>query len=361
MRKINYFPFVALGVCFLFYFSLPNILSSTIRAFSTGKVIPNNFIPTKDEYEKTLSENERLKTELNAVLEWLLFDARFEKQVDLYKNLSEKKESHVVLKDFFQRRADELSDILQQKLLSIPCQVILREPVNWSSSLWVNVGSNQNENLGKLIITKNSPVIKGNTLIGIVEEVLSDRSRIRLISDSSLIPSVRAVRGNRQDIEIALQLDNLIDRMQAQEQLFLDKEEKERFIQACSSLKSRLFQSEKDLYLAKGELHGALTISNRKRSSYLKGEGFNYAFADEEGEAKSYSKEPLIQKGDLLVTTGYDGIFPKDLDVAIVTTVYPMNISDCTYKIEAKSTIGNLDDLATLYILPPVTENVISR
>lgn len=335
--------------------SLPRYFSSKVRSFAVSKVPLSSKIYDENTLEKLEEENKRLKTELSAVLEWLLFDGRLEKQIELYQSLSEKKDNDLSLREFFQRRAEELSTLLKQKLMSLPAQVVLREPTTWSSFLWIDVGSKNNESLGKLIVAKNSPVIKGNTLIGLVEEVLQDRSRIRLITDTSLIPSVRAVRGNRQDIEMALQLDSITDRIQAQEELFYDEKEKDYFISSLQNLKSRLFQEDTDLYLAKGELHGSYSLSNRKRSSLLKGEGFNYAFADEEGEQRDIynQKTPLIQSGDLLVTTGYDGIFPKDLDVAIVTKVFPLEIEDYSYRIEAKSTVGNLDDLSTLYVLPP--------
>lgn len=368
MRKVSYTPFVLLGVVFLFLFSLPKVLSTKIRNASDSFIPLSSVSNAIDQSEMLAAENQRLRSQLRGVQEWLLFDGRFEKQVELYKDLCSNEltnddqsinpEKDLFLREFFQRRADELSLVLKKKLLSLPAQVVLREPSSWACSLWINVGSKHNESLGKLIVAKNSPVIKGNTLVGVVEEVLHDRARVRLITDSSLVPSVRAVRGNRQDIEIAQQIDSLIDRIKVQKHLFIDQSEREGFVDALFHLKSRLYKSKEDLYLAKGEIRGSYSVSNRKRSSLLKGIGFNYAFSDEEGKAKPlYSeKTPLIKKGDLLVTTGFDGVFPKDLDVAIVTKVYPLKPEDCTYSIDAKSTVGNLDDLSTLYVLPPMVE-----
>lgn len=352
MRKVNYTPYVFLGILFLLFFSVPKFFNSCIRPIAQSIVPLKKTKPNIDQAEVLAAENQRLRSQLQAVDEWLLFDERYDKQVDLFTTLCSKEEKDPLLREFFQRRAEELSALLQKKLFSLPAQVVLREPISWSSCLWINIGNKQNKSLGKLIVAKNSPVIKGNTLIGVVEEVLKDRSRVRLITDSALIPSVRAVRGSRQDFEVAQQINTLIDRIKAQEHLFVDEKEKESFLSSLFNLKSRLYLSKEDLYLAKGELHGSLSISNRTKSPLLKGLGFNYAFADQEGKGDQI-KVPLIQSGDLLVTTGLDGIFPKDLDVAIVTKVHPLKPEDCTYQIEAQSTVGNLDDLSTLYVLPP--------
>jgi cell shape-determining protein MreC len=58
--------------------------------------------------------------------------------------------------------------------------------------------------------------------------------------------------------------------------------------------------------------------------------------------------------GDLLVTTGMDGIFPAGFWVATVTNVGLLREGACAYEIEAKATAGNLDDLTHVTVLPPV-------
>jgi cell shape-determining protein MreC len=97
----------------------------------------------------------------------------------------------------------------------------------------------------------------------------------------------------------------------------------------------------------------------------LKGIGFNYDFADKEGPARdlrsgepyggSYSKEPvqLLRLGDLLVTTGLDGIFPSGFRVGIVSSVETLKEGASSYEIEAISTAGNLNDLNAVFVLPP--------
>ena len=102
----------------------------------------------------------------------------------------------------------------------------------------------------------------------------------------------------------------------------------------------------------------------------LKGVGFNYNMADEEGPARSLrSGQPvgastapgrvLIQTGDLLVTSGLDGISPPGIPVAIATKIAPLKEGSYSYELEAKPAAGSLDDLSTVFVLPPLGFTVI--
>jgi hypothetical protein len=134
-------------------------------------------------------------------------------------------------------------------------------------------------------------------------------------------------------------------------------------------LKSKLTKGKDEKYLAKGELHGSSSPFWRSKNTTLKGVGFNYDYADEEGPAKDLRDgisvddknmkepckgEPLIEKGDLLVTTGMDGIFPKGLNVAIVSKINALKDGDFAYTIEAKPSVENLNDLEVVLVLPPL-------
>ncbi len=84
-----------------------------------------------------------------------------------------------------------------------------------------------------------------------------------------------------------------------------------------------------------------------------------YEYADEEGPSKSLrvssqQAQPILQKGDLLVTSGYDGIFPKGLHVAIVSFVQNLNEEDYSYELEAHPICKNIDYLEKVFILPPI-------
>jgi rod shape-determining protein MreC len=211
------------------------------------------------------------------------------------------------------RQSNEIS---KSRHIVIPSRVIFRSPSSWYSSLWINVGEADNGSEMKKIIAKNSPVMFGESLIGVIDYVGTHQSRVRLITDSGLSPSVRAVRGG-------------------------------------------------STYMAKGTLHGTSQPLWRNKNNLLKGFGFNYDFADDKGEARdlrtgkvlqdSSSKPvPLIKVGDLLMTTGMDGVFPEGLKVAEVTKIFPLREGDYYYDLEAKPTAGTLDDLSLVFVIPPL-------
>ncbi len=191
--------------------------------------------------------------------------------------------------------APEILATSSTKKAILPAQVIYRDPSSWGSFIWVNVGKEVNENLPSPVIEKNSPVLLGNALIGVVDWVGKKESRIRLITDVGLKPSVRVFR--------------------------------------------------KGEYLAKGIVQGA------GKGPLLKGAGFNYDFSDKEGGARELNASLLLE-GDLLVTTGMDGVFPQGLKVASVSKVYPLHEGAYTYEIEALPIAGNLERVQTVFIIP---------
>lgn len=216
------------------------------------------------------------------------------------------------------RLGDQAATLTDSQWRAIPSRVIFRSPGSWDNSLWVNVGQNVNRVLGREMIAKNSPVVQGNAIVGLVDYVGEKQSRIRLITDSTLTPSVRVVR----------------------------------------TVGTNTY------YLAKGELHGEARPLWRKNQPLLRGVGFNYDFADEHGPArelrsgrplndvKNYPTLPLVKVGDLLVTTGLDGVFPPDLRVATVTKIVSLKEGDYYYELEATPLVDLYDDLSLVFILP---------
>ncbi len=380
MQKTNYFPFFMLAFFMLFMMSISKESVDKFRNIAISSFIPNNNlskfllkIPSRRFYQndnrveidQLLLENTMLKNQINGIYEWLFFENRLDEQVDKFKVLNEDDQKDIYLKDFFQRRAEELKEILKVEYLALPAKVVFRSPSSWSSSLWINVGEKNNEQLSKLIVAKNSPVVVGNNLIGIVEYVGQKHSRVRLITDSGFIPSVRALRGNVQDKNLVNIVAALKNHIYAREDLFDSKEEKENFLNKLFELNNKLTNQKQDKYLAKGELHGASHPLWRSKGIKLRGIGFNYDYADEEGPARDLKSgkiitQPesqgitLIEKGDLLVTTGMDGIFPKGLNVAIVTKVEDLEDGDFAYNIEAIPTASNLNELEVVLVLPPL-------
>lgn len=241
---------------------------------------------------------------------------------------------------------------LKLQLEAIPAKVIFRSPGSWNSALWINVGSNENTILGKTVVAKNSPVVVGNSVVGVIDYVGKSQSRVRLITDSGVAPSVRAARGgaaNRRLIEMMSAIQNEVDDPSLAELL---DEAKERL------------DTEESWYLAKGELRGSSEPLWRSRSSLLRGVGFNYDFADSYGPARDLrtgepqgaegEAVPIIEENDLLVTTGMDGVFPPGLRVARVTHIEMLKEGDYYYELEALPTAGNLSELKLVFILPPV-------
>lgn len=208
------------------------------------------------------------------------------------------------------RHQQQAEKLFSMHIEAIPAQVIFRAASSWSSSLWINVGNADNKS--SEVIAKNSPVVVGNALVGVVDYVGTHQSRIRLITDSGLNPSVRVARPVADD-------------------------------------------SEEMLYLAKGELHGSSNPLWRSRGQLLHGIGFNFDFADEEGPPRELrSAIPILKVNDTLVTTGMDGVFPAGLHVATVTNVHLLREGDYYYEIEAEPSAGNLNNLSVVYVMPPV-------
>jgi hypothetical protein len=73
-------------------------------------------------------------------------------------------------------------------------KVIYRTPSLWHSALWIDQGEGD--------VELHSPVVKGSSLVGVVDYVGKKQSRVRLITDSNLTPAVRVSRGLDQSRKI---------------------------------------------------------------------------------------------------------------------------------------------------------------
>jgi cell shape-determining protein MreC len=270
-------------------------------------------------------ENQRLKAELEWVKEWM--------------------------------HCPSMSGQAELRMKAIPAPVIYRDPSSWSSSLWVGVGEEDNELFGYPVVARNSPVVKGGSLVGVVEYVGKRQSRIRLITDSGLTPAVRVVR-RKEPSEVILLIDALAEKLK-------EKDGTLNFITELQKLKEKMQSDKGEIYLAKGELRGNGAPYWRSRNPILKGVGFNYDYPDAEGAARELRTGrplagldppvPLIAEGDLLVTSGLDGVFPKGISVAITTAVRPLKQGSFAYEIEAQPTAPSLNDLKFVFILPSLS------
>lgn len=259
----------------------------------------------------------------------------------------------------------QLSQIEIDEIDILPARVIYRSPDSWENSIWINKGGEDNGLSEFPILAKNSPVLIGNSVVGVVDYVGKRQSRVRLITDSGLTPSVRAVRGGEQDALIAENIDFMLKILRDSQDKLLSVSEQENLIKSLTQLQVKFHTKKKSWYLAKGEVQGSSSPLWQSKNHVLRGTGFNYDFPDERGEAcdlrtgkivgRTNSQTiPLLKVNDLLMTTGMDGLLPPGLRVALVTRIELLKEGDYCYELEAQPTAGNLNNLSLVFIIPPV-------
>ena len=387
LKKTKWSSLICLVFCLFVLLNFPRVASQKARAIAIASISPSwescLFFKTKvlsllsisffegesskssfQEMESLKRTNIELSTQVDNLRQWLLSEDRIEEQLVRLKSIDQK-ESEEEWKPFFKRRRDQLSQMLKCQLKGLPAKVVYREPCSWSSFVWIDIGQKQNRALKEAIVQKNSPVVIGNILVGVVEEVGETQSKVRLISDSRLVPAVRALRGLSQNQVLSEKIEGLLQLLQNRQELFSSEKEATDFF----SLMKRLEGKEDcnvDSYLAKGELYGSSLPLWRSRGQLLRGVGFNYDFADEEGPSRdlrtgeTLSEKrgkaiPLLKEGDILVTSGLDGIFPSGLEVATVCKVQSLAEGGCSYEIEARACAENLNELSHVFVLAPIS------
>jgi rod shape-determining protein MreC len=265
------------------------------------------------ELEMIRLENYQLKSQLELLKAELSLEKVIEDQVHQLMHMTD-------IDAYAQRRKQEIFRQLELYSHAITARIIFQENGSWKSSVWVNVGEETNQRLKTRLIEKNSPVVIGTTVIGLVDYVGKSRSRVRFITDRALNPSVRAIRGE-----------------------------------------------ERSTYLAKGEVQGMRYPLWRSRGTILRGLGFNYDFEDVEGPSRDLRTGkaaatattgalPLIQVGDAIITTGMDGLFPAGLRVGVISKVYPLKEGSCSYEADIQSYIEEFESLSFLTILPSLSD-----
>ncbi len=164
-------------------------------------------------------------------------------------------------------------------------------------------------------------------------------------------------RGGLQNRELARQLDSLRKQLEKRDDLFSSAAVKELFLNQLNGLAKGSEVQWEDGYLAKGEVHGSSAPFWRSRGPILRGIGFNFDYSDDEGSPRDLrGGVPILKEGDLLITSGLDGVFPLGLQVGTVAKIEPLKEGSYSYEIKVRPSAGNLNDLQTLFILPPVSE-----
>jgi cell shape-determining protein MreC len=372
--------------------SLPEKVGQNIRSFAVASVSPSwsglRFIAVKTSkllgnsaheskteallkhVEDLRRENESLLRQMQSMKDWFFHEQKVEGLLSKIQSIdTAQSEGH--WKEFLKRRKRQLSTLLELELQSIPAKVVYREPASWSSFVWINVGNKQNKALGRQVIAKNSPVLVGNALVGVVEEVKHSECKVRLITDSNLFPAVRAIRGGDQDQFLLGYIEGVAKLLRTRKDLFESEEEEALLFSFLDKLCSSLQKPEATAYLAKGELKGSSLPLWRSRGQLLKGLGFNYDFADEEGPARDLrtgevvssrsekTKMSLLQEGDLLVTSGFDGLFPAGLEVAVVCKIHCLREGASSYEIEARMLLEHFNELVDVVVLPPLRKEEV--
>lgn len=268
-------------------------------------------------------------------------------------------------KELYQKYLQRLKQAVQVKLRSIPAKVIFRSLDTWNSSLWINIGAEHNVSGESPIIAKNSPVLAGDSIVGVIDYVGKRQSRVRLITDNALTPSVRAARGGEQEGQVVEHIDFLLHRLNRAKKLLISEKERDTLTALLATLRSHLQPMKRSWYLAKGELQGCDQTAGRRTGLLLKGTGFNYDFEDEEGEGRDLrtgkllnnpnsSSVPILKVHDVLITTGMDGVFPPGFRVATVKKIHLLKEGDYYYELEAEPAAGCLDELSRVFVIPPL-------
>lgn len=251
--------------------------------------------------------------------------------------------------------------------MSLNGQVVYREPSFWNSHLWIDLGEKDNKAVQEKIVCINSPVVIGNVALGVIDYVGEKKSRVRLITDTSLSLSARVVRGGEQNKALLDGMLSILDQLKVREDLFFSDEEQNNTIHLLQGLCDNIKLHVHERYLAKGEIKGSSTPLWRSKSNTLEGIGFNYDFEDVEGPArdlrtgesvdKKIKGEVLVKEGDLLVTTGMDGIFPEGFYLGFVEKVHDLQEGAPYYDLKAKSLAPSFDELKSVTVLMPVEGN----
>jgi rod shape-determining protein MreC len=343
MRR--FLSFFGLALLLVVLLNLPReikvALSSSFIGSSQAK---QGSLTSEQQLEK---ENFDLKREIEEIRQYLLDESFFEDILNKVRSCEGIFESEK-MKGYFDRRKTEFLYQLKKKLMGVRAQVIYRDARAEGTGIWIDRGLKDNRRLGADIICKNSAVIKGDCVIGVVQEVLEHKSYVHLITDPSIVVSVRSQRGGLQKVALLQSIELL-------KESFAKTHPSD--TQSLTNLEKAIEGSNLEGLYAKGELTGARGASFRTMDQTLLGTGFNLEFKDAEGEGINLhdkDKETLLQMNDTLVTTGLDAIFPANLRVARVTKIEPLKEGAYYYNLEAKPFVDLIYDLKHVEILAPI-------
>jgi hypothetical protein len=186
VRRVSYKSFVGLFFLIFFVLSLQPKTANALKSFASSLISPSwqgvNVVKSSClKILRWMPPSRAFSPEVQRAIAVLKRENHvLREQVDLLKNHLETEAlllTHIEkLKipaegDFFLRRKEELLHLVDLQTQFVSAKVIFREPSLWGSTLWVNVGQRTNRLLEKQLVVKNSPVVIGTTVVGIVEYV----------------------------------------------------------------------------------------------------------------------------------------------------------------------------------------------
>lgn len=346
------------------------VRGSSVAFFSPVWEYLNSFKQTSEteksdhlvELQHMQLENQLLHKELKNLRQLMRYQKKINGKLNDLAELAPDEQKQ--LKSTYQKALQRMIANLKWQVQALSARVIFRSFDQWNSSVWINVGEADNPPDSSPIIAKNSPVLIDQAVVGVVDYVGEHQSRVRLITDSRITPSVRAIRGGEQEELMRENIDNLLNALTPRLASALNKDEYLNLTDYLKKVKGGLQPFKKTWYLAKGELQGSLRPLGYG-APILKGTGFNYDFSDSEGESRDLrsgqtnssqqgSAVAILKVNDILVTTGMDGIFPPDLKVAVVTKIDVLREGDYYYELEAKPLANQLEELSLVFVIPPM-------
>lgn len=326
------------------------------RGFSRKSLAENQLT-----IDKITLDNQILKSQITYIQEWIGTQQKFEDFFSELKKLEKTQQLALTSQEQQKKRIRILQDFLQHFSRYAFAKIIFKEPFSSSSYAWINLGELYNQKIGGKILAKNSPVVVGDVLVGIVEEVFLNYSKIRLITDPNLVVSVRALRGDQQLKNLDSKVMELLDCLELTDDF--NWIYKEPLKETLGSLHEQLEKDGNDRFYAYGEIYGREYSPFLAFQNELIGDGFHLKVEDRLFKVSSIKggfKDVIIKKGDLLVTTGLDGLFPKGLKVGIVTSVSPSQVGKIAQKIKARSIVENIHELQFVQVLPPNLDRDLS-